>query len=128
VLDAPAARAAGAVVLGAATVAALWTRARLGAAWSSAALVREGARLRTSGPYAVTRHPTYSAVTAMVAGTALTQGLGRWVAVLALVALALRVKAAAEERLLARAFGAEYARYRRRVPGLVPRPWRMMSR
>jgi protein-S-isoprenylcysteine O-methyltransferase Ste14 len=85
-------------------------------------MTRTAHELRTSGPYAVTRHPIYTAIIAMLAGTALTQGLGRWAALTVVVALVLGLKARAEERLLMRQFPLQYGRYRRRVPRLVPRP------
>jgi protein-S-isoprenylcysteine O-methyltransferase Ste14 len=78
-----------------ATAAAIWSRAALGSMWSSAARTREGHALPTDGPYAVTRHPIYSAIIAMLIATTLTQGLGRWVMLLVAIALVLQSKIAA---------------------------------
>jgi protein-S-isoprenylcysteine O-methyltransferase Ste14 len=117
-------RLAGLVVVVAATPLVLWARASLGRMWSASAVAREGHVLRTDGPYAVTRHPIYSTLLLLVAGTALAQGIGRWAAVFVAATLVLAVKAHAEERLLLRAFPEAYGRYRARVPRLVPRPQR----
>jgi hypothetical protein len=57
----------------------------------------------------------------MLAGSMLAEGLGRWLALSAVVALLLLAKTRAEERLLAEEFPAEYERYRRDVPRLIPR-------
>ena len=113
-------RAPGLVVLGAATVATVWARVALGVMWSSAVVTKEHHTLRTSGPYRVTRHPIYTGILGVLAGTALLQGLGRWAALFVAVALALQVKIRAEERLLTKEFPGEYERYRRQVPQLIP--------
>lgn len=87
-----------------------------------------GAQLRTSGIYSVIRHPMYAAVLLACAGVTLASGR-----LLALVALAgllvvLHVKVRFEDRLLAERFGAQFAEYARRVPAVVPRPWRSTGR
>jgi protein-S-isoprenylcysteine O-methyltransferase Ste14 len=120
-VDSGVATAAGVVILVPATVFTLWARVRLGAMWSSAPVTKAGHELRTDGPYGVMRHPVYTGIIAMVAGTALAQGLGRWVVLLAAVVAAVVAKASAEERLLAREFPADYVRYRDAVPRFVPR-------
>jgi protein-S-isoprenylcysteine O-methyltransferase Ste14 len=68
----------------------------------------------------VSRHPIYTAIIAMVAATALCEGIGRWAAIFVLVTAMLAVKAQLEERLLLREFGPAYGRYRAQVPRLVP--------
>jgi len=60
-------------------------------------------------------------IIAMLVGTALVQGLGRWLVLVAVVVAALVAKVTAEERLLAREFPVAYGRYRDEVPRLVPR-------
>jgi protein-S-isoprenylcysteine O-methyltransferase Ste14 len=62
--------------------------------WSAVPAVKEGHRLRTSGPYAITRHPIYTGLLGMLLGTMLVAGAGE--------------------------FPEEYPRYRRRVLQLVP--------
>ena len=114
-------RLAGVPLLLLAAAGAIWARAALGSMWSSSTVTKEHHELRTSGPYNLTRHPIYTALLAMLAATALTQGLGRWVAVVAAAALVLLTKALAEERLLSTEFPGAYERYRLRVPRLIPR-------
>lgn len=114
--------AVGSVVLVGSLTFALWARYVLGTMWTSSAQVKQSHRLRTDGPYRITRHPIYTGLLGMLAGTALTAGLGRHV-VLFLLLLALFVlKIRTEERLLVAELGDEYADYRRRVPGLFPLP------
>jgi protein-S-isoprenylcysteine O-methyltransferase Ste14 len=70
----------------------------------------------------------YTALVLASAGaTAIT---GRWLAVLATLALVvvLSVKAHVEDVVLQRRFGWEFAIYAARVPAVVPRPWRSHRR
>jgi protein-S-isoprenylcysteine O-methyltransferase Ste14 len=116
----PEARLAGLALFVLATTATIRARIALGTMWSSGAIARRNHGLRTTGPYAITRHPIYSGVIAMLGATAAMQGLGRWVTMCVLVVGVLLIKVGSEERLLADEFGAEYARYQRRVPRLIP--------
>ena len=112
----------GVALLIGATAFTLWARAALGTMWTSSAVVKEGHLLRTDGPYGITRHPIYTGLLGMLAATALTAGLGRWIPVTLLALVLLLVKIRAEERLLESALGDQYRDYRRRVPMLVPIP------
>jgi protein-S-isoprenylcysteine O-methyltransferase Ste14 len=120
VIDAAWVRYLGLSVLIASTAFALWARFSLGTSWSIAPQVGGDRRLRTQGPYAVTRHPIYTGLLGMILGTALLAGLGQ--AILAVVAglIVFLVKIHAEERLLLANFPDEYPAYRQRVPQLVP--------
>ena len=84
VVDAAWVRFLGLAVLIASTAFALWARFSLGTSWSIAPEVGGDRRLRTQGPYAVTRHPIYTGLLGMILGTALLAGLGQ--AILAVVA------------------------------------------
>ena len=88
--------------------------------WSAAAIAREGHALRTSGPYAVTRHPIYTGLLTMLIGTALLEGLGIWIVALGVAVAAFEIKIHLEERLLLETLGEPYAQYRRTVPQLIP--------
>lgn len=99
----------------------LWARATLGTMWTSAAVIKDDHRLRTDGPYGITRHPIYTGLLGMLAGTALIDGLGQWVAFFLLGVLLIGLKIQAEERLLGRALGTAHHQYRQRVPLLIPR-------
>ena len=119
-LHSPALRIAGLVVVVLAAAATVWSRLVLGDMWSSAAVAKQGHALRTTGPYAITRHPIYTWMLVLLLGTALTQALGRWAALFLMVTVILAVKIRTEEQVLREAFPGEYDRYRERVPALVP--------
>ena len=123
-LHAPALLGTGMVVVVLATAATVWSRLVLGDMWSSAAIAKRGHALRTTGPYAITRHPIYTWMLVLLLGSTLSQGLGRWIALFVIVAVILTLKARTEERLLREAFPGEYDRYRERVPALIPLPRR----
>ena len=120
VVDAAWVRFTGLAILIASTAFALWARFSLGTSWSVAPEVGGDRRLRTQGPYAVTRHPIYTGLLGMILGTALLAGLGQ--AILAVVAgvIVFSVKIQAEERLLLANFPDAYPAYRQRVPQLIP--------
>jgi protein-S-isoprenylcysteine O-methyltransferase Ste14 len=111
----------GVAVLVVFTAFTLWARLALGTMWTSSAVVKDYHVLRTDGPYGITRHPIYTGLLGMLAGTALIEGLGRWVVYFVLGVLLVGVKIRAEERLLDHALGGVYDRYRQRVPLLIPR-------
>ena len=73
---APWARFLGLAILLAATALTLWARFTLGLMWSAVPAVKEGHQLRTSGPYAITRHPIYTGLLGMLLGTMLVAGAG----------------------------------------------------
>lgn len=114
-------RAVGIAVVVVGTAGTLWARLSLGLMWSSRVVVRREHALRTSGPYAITRHPIYTGMLTMLAGTTLALGFGRWTFLFLVVTVGLSVKARIEERLLSNAFPTQYADYRRSVPALIPR-------
>lgn len=90
----------------------------LATAWSP--LYRAHGALVTRGPYAVVRHPQYSALFLVIIGA-----LVQWPTILtflmapALVAAYVRL-AWREEREMEARFGEAYREYRRRVPGFIP--------
>jgi protein-S-isoprenylcysteine O-methyltransferase Ste14 len=98
----------------------LWARLALGTSWSAAPEVGGDRRLRTSGPYGVTRHPIYTGLLGMILGSAALTGSGQVIVLVPVALLLFSVKIRFEERLLIETFPDEYARYRRRVPRLVP--------
>ena len=77
-------------------------------------------RLRTHGPYAVTRHPIYTGVLGMLVGATLVSGIGQWIVLFPVGLIVFEVKIRMEERLMVATFPDEYPRYRRRVPQLIP--------
>jgi protein-S-isoprenylcysteine O-methyltransferase Ste14 len=113
-------RILGLVILVAATAFAIWARLALGAMWSAAPTVKQEHTLRISGPYAVTRHPIYTGMLAMVGGTGLLVGDARWLVAFPIFLVLVEIKLHVEERLMLAEFPGEYPEYRRRVPQLVP--------
>ena len=99
---------------------AIWSRAALGANWSSRVGMAAGQCLVTDGPYAVVRNPMYSGMSLAALGTSLVVGSLASLLGFVLVFGSLWWKGRVEERFLAEAFGEEYARYRRRVKSMVP--------
>jgi len=117
---APPVRILGLAILLAATALTIWARLELGAMWSAAPAVKQQHKLRTSGPYAVTRHPIYTGLLGMMLGSPLLAGGGRWVVAFPVYLAVLEFKIRIEERLMLAEFPDDYPRYRRRVPRLVP--------
>jgi protein-S-isoprenylcysteine O-methyltransferase Ste14 len=127
-VESPFLRLVGLLLLLPATAAAVWARLALGTMWASAAVTKREHALHASGPYRLTRHPIYTSILAMVAATALSQGIGRWAAIFVGVTTVLLLKIRTEERLLGREFPDEYPRYQQEVPGLIPLPYRSRAR
>ena len=119
-VHAPWATVLGLLLLLAATAFTLWARVVLGTMWSMDAVAKQGHELRTDGPYAVTRHPIYTGMLGMLLGSVLLAGAGRALLLVPVGLVFFEVKLHLEERLLSEAFPEDYARYRRRVPRLVP--------
>jgi protein-S-isoprenylcysteine O-methyltransferase Ste14 len=119
-VEAPAwARLVGLAILLAATGLTLWARFVLGAMWSAAPAVKEQHQLRTTGPYAITRHPIYTGMLGMMLGSGLLAG-GRWIVSFPVFLVLFEVKIHIEERFMLAEFPDEYPSYRRRVPQLIP--------
>jgi protein-S-isoprenylcysteine O-methyltransferase Ste14 len=68
----------------------------------------------------VTRHPIYTGLLAMLLGTGLLVGDGRWLVAFPVFVVFVEIKLHVEERLMLAEFPDEYPRYRTQVPQLVP--------
>jgi protein-S-isoprenylcysteine O-methyltransferase Ste14 len=110
----------GLAILVASTVFTLWARFSLGTSWSMAPKVQGDQRLRTHGPYAVTRHPIYTGLLGMLLGATLLSGIGQWIVLFPVGLILFEVKIRMEEQLMLATFPDQYPRYRRQVPQLVP--------
>jgi len=119
-VQAPWVRILGLAILLAATGLTLWARLALGAMWSAAPTVKEEHKLRTSGPYAITRHPIYTGFLGMMVGSALLAAAGQWILYCLVYLVLVQFKIRVEERLMLAEFPDEYPRYRQRVPQLIP--------
>ena len=113
-------RILGLAVLVASTMFTLWARFSLGTMWSLAPKVKDDHRLRTHGPYAVTRHPIYTGVLGMILGATLLSGIGQWIVLFPVALILFEVKIRMEEHLMLATFPDDYPQYRRQVPQLVP--------
>jgi protein-S-isoprenylcysteine O-methyltransferase Ste14 len=112
---------AGLALAAAGLALALWARRSLADLWSPAVTVPAGGRLIERGPYARVRHPLYLGVFLLGTGSLLAHPSLAALCLWGGLTLGLALKAAQEERLLARALGARWQGYAARVPALVPR-------
>jgi protein-S-isoprenylcysteine O-methyltransferase Ste14 len=113
-------RVLGLAVLVASTMFTLWARFSLGTMWSGVPQVKDDHRLRTHGPYAVTRHPIYTGVLGMLLGATLLSGIGQWIVLFPVALILFEVKIRMEEHLMLATFPDDYPQYRHQVPQLVP--------
>ncbi len=101
-------------------VLATWARIILGRNWSATVALKEGHELIQEGPYALVRHPIYTALILMYLGTALALGTGPALLGFLPFAVSFWIKLKAEERLMLKAFGKRYEAYKQAVKALVP--------
>jgi len=103
-----------------AVLLAVWARRHLGRNWSGRITIKVGHELVRSGPYRFVRHPIYTALLGMYAGTALLSG--QWHALLGflIAAFAYWRKLRIEEANLAQAFAAAWDEYRGSTRALLP--------
>ena len=91
----------------------------LGKAATATPVPKDGAPLRTTGLYAVVRHPIYTGLLAAGLGLALRGGSLWHILVFVALVVLLSLKSRWEERMLA-AVHAEYARYGATVGRFIP--------
>ena len=113
-------RILGLAVLVASTMFTLWARFSLGTMWSIAPQIKDDHRLRTHGPYAVTRHPIYTGVLGMILGATLLSGIRQWIVLFPVGLILFEVKIRMEEHLMLATFPDDYPQYRHQVPQLIP--------
>jgi protein-S-isoprenylcysteine O-methyltransferase Ste14 len=99
------------------------------AGWREVYRANKQGRLATEGPYALVRHPQYTAIFLGLFG----EGVVHWPTVFSLTAfpivvLAYALLARKEERQMIEKFGDEYRNYQRRVPMFLPHSsdWRKL--
>ncbi|WP_348262118.1 isoprenylcysteine carboxylmethyltransferase family protein [Telmatobacter sp. DSM 110680] len=100
---------------------AIWARRVLGRNWSGEITIKADHELIRNGPYATVRHPIYTALLAMYAGTAIVSGQMHALAGLVIAILAYLRKTRLEEANLAHAFGEQYTAYRNETWAIVPK-------
>jgi len=114
----------GLIVMWAGVVIRVWAVVVLGSAFRTTVEVDAGQQVVDRGPYRFVRHPSYSGLLIIAAGTGLA--LGSWIALAALALLplaALLRRIAVEEAALAEVLGQPYLSYAERTKRLVPGIW-----
>jgi protein-S-isoprenylcysteine O-methyltransferase Ste14 len=87
---------------------AVWARFTIGTNWSGDVTLKEDHELIQRGPYALVRHPIYTALFTMLLGTALAFGQYETSVIFVLAVLIFSIKMRAEERLMTEAFPDQY--------------------
>ena len=101
-------------------VFAIWARVIIGRNWSGVITLKEGHELIEHGPYRIVRHPIYTGILVMFAGTAIATGyFGGFIGLL-LLFLSFWVKLKREEDLMLKHFPDKYSAYQRRVKRIIP--------
>jgi protein-S-isoprenylcysteine O-methyltransferase Ste14 len=98
-----------------------WAQDVLGKEWSPHLQMRQEHHMVTSGPYAVIRHPIYTAYLVFMSGIALTTANWFFVGLLGVSIVVFARRIPKEELMLIEVFGAQYAEYIRRTGGLLPK-------
>jgi protein-S-isoprenylcysteine O-methyltransferase Ste14 len=120
VVATPWVRVVGLAILVCSTAFTLWARVALGTMWSASPMVKVEHRLRTEGPYGVTRHPIYTGLLGMLLGTVLLVGFGHWLLLFPVGLVFIEIRIHLEEGLMLATFPEAYPTYRQRVPQLIP--------
>jgi protein-S-isoprenylcysteine O-methyltransferase Ste14 len=98
---------------------AIWARVILGGNWSARVTLKENHELVQRGPYRLVRHPIYSGLLLMVAGTAILAGQVSAFVALVICFCGFWMKLRQEEALLTKHL-LGYSEYMRRTKALVP--------
>jgi protein-S-isoprenylcysteine O-methyltransferase Ste14 len=98
----------------------VWARFTIGTNWSGAVTLKEDHELIQRGPYALVRHPIYTALFTMLLGSAMAYGQYETAVIFVVAVVVFTIKMRAEERLMTEAFPDEYPEYRRRVKAIIP--------
>jgi protein-S-isoprenylcysteine O-methyltransferase Ste14 len=99
---------------------ALWARVTLGRNWSPSVTFKKGHELIRTGPYALVRHPIYTAVLLMIIGTMIFIGRIGGIIFVAVAIAGFWIKLRAEERLMTTHFPTEYSAYKAQTKALIP--------
>jgi protein-S-isoprenylcysteine O-methyltransferase Ste14 len=102
------------------TLLAVWARRHLGSNWSGEVRIASSHQLVRSGPYAVVRHPIYTALVGMYIGTLIVSGELHTVVALVIMFAAYARKIGMEERALAERFAGQHDEYRRATWAWLP--------
>jgi protein-S-isoprenylcysteine O-methyltransferase Ste14 len=117
-------RAIGLVAIWCGLVIRAWAVLTLGRAFRTTVEVDADQPVICTGPYAYARHPSYTGLLLIVAGTGLA--VGNWLGLAACLLLplpALVLRIGVEERELVRVLGEPYRSYQARTKRLLPGVW-----
>jgi protein-S-isoprenylcysteine O-methyltransferase Ste14 len=98
----------------------VWARVVLGRNWSGSITYKQDHELVERGPYRWVRHPIYTGLLLMVAGTAVARGTADAFAAIVLFVAVHLWKLRQEEALMTRHFPEAYPDYRARTKALIP--------
>jgi protein-S-isoprenylcysteine O-methyltransferase Ste14 len=115
---------AGVLIAWAAAAFAVWAKLTLGRWFSASFGVKPMHVLITRGPYAIVRHPMYTALVVLGVGLGMAWNSGVSVGFALLYLPLFWMHTAIEEQMFEAHFGDEWRAYKARVPRLVP-GWRM---
>ncbi|MEO5898043.1 MAG: isoprenylcysteine carboxylmethyltransferase family protein [Vicinamibacterales bacterium] len=102
----------------------VWAVRTLGRQWSLVARLTDQHQLITTGPYAIVRHPIYTAMSGLLLATGMARSeFIATVIAAAIYTAATMIRVGSEERLLASAFGPAHVAYQRRVRAFIPGVW-----
>ncbi len=93
----------------------------LGKQWSVSVRVLSGHELVTTGPYSIVRNPIYTGLLGMMLATGFA--VSHWLAIVIAIPVYLigaDIRIHREEVLLHKVFGAEFERYVKKVPSVIP--------
>jgi protein-S-isoprenylcysteine O-methyltransferase Ste14 len=98
----------------------IWARITLGRNWSGLVTVKEKHELVQKGPYGFVRHPIYTGLMTLFAGTVVLNGrLGAMIGIV-MLGLSFWIKLRREEDFMLKEFPNDYPGYMKRVKRLVP--------
>lgn len=117
----------GFLVVGAGVVLGIAALRSLGPALTPTPVPVRGAGLRTTGVYAVVRHPVYSAILLIAIGLLIAAGTAVGALWLATLIAFFWLKSRWEDRLLRAAYGSQWQAWARRTGALAP-SWRTLGR
>lgn len=110
----------GAVVQAAFILLAVSARRHLGRNWSVEVRIGEGHELVRTGPYRTLRHPIYTAMLGMFAGSAVASSQYHALLAVAILVIAYLRKTRLEENIMRETFGVEWDSYQQNTWRLVP--------
>jgi protein-S-isoprenylcysteine O-methyltransferase Ste14 len=99
---------------------AIWARRRLGRNWSGKITIKVEHQLIRTGPYRLLRHPIYTGILTIYAGTAVVTGTRLAIVGVAVAVFAYARKIRLEEATMRTVFGPEYDAYCHETWALVP--------